>query len=268
MSCPTTLPRTEDAGISMAEIKDSQIHAGHRERMRSKLITHGKAIFDTYELLEMLLYYATPYKDTNPTAKQLLHRFGGLDGVLSASREELTSTVGVGEKSAELIELVGRLGDIFGAEILPERRVEFSSYSSTGRYVCSCFEKYPDSACAVMLFDNGMNLIEARMISGSSYGSAAFKPRFFIDLALSCGATVAITANNSKLGVSYSTDAERMTTKMINNAFSSVGIFHMEHFAVSGKSFASMLGRLPTLRSELPEVSAFLESREREAKGV
>jgi DNA repair protein RadC len=249
----------------MEEIKESKIHAGHRERMRLKLITHGKTIFDTYELLEMLLYYTTPYKDTNPTAKQLLHRFGGLDGVLSASHAELTSVVGVGEKSAELIELVGRLGDIFGAEILPERRVDFSNYTSTGGYVCSCFEKYPESTCAVMLFDNGMNLIEARMLSDSSYGSAAFKPRFFIDLALSCGATVAITANRSQLLASYSTDAERMTTKMINNAFSSVGIYHMEHFAVSGKGFTSMLGRLPTLRSELPAVSAFLESREREA---
>ncbi len=248
----------------MNEIKESKIHSGHRERMRSKLITHGKSIFDTYELLEMLLYYTNPYKDTNPTAKQLLYRFGDLEGVLSASPEELTSVIGVDEKSAELICLVGRLGDIFGAEILPERKVDFSDYNSTGRFVCSCFEKYPDATCAVMLFDNGMNLIEARMIGESAYGSAAFKPRFFIDLALSTGATVAITANSSRVGASYATDAERMTTKMINNAFSSVGLYHMEHFAVSRGSYTSMLGRLPTLRSELPEVASFIKSRERE----
>ena len=56
----------------MAEkfIPDDRIHYGHRARMRSKLITHGQRIFDTYELLEMLLYHTVPYKDTNPTKRK------------------------------------------------------------------------------------------------------------------------------------------------------------------------------------------------------
>lgn len=37
-------------------IDDSRIHEGHRGRMRAKLLSHGQRIFDTYELLEMLLY--------------------------------------------------------------------------------------------------------------------------------------------------------------------------------------------------------------------
>ena len=63
-------------------LDDNHIHDGHRERMRSKLIIHGQKVFDTYELLEMLLYYTIPYKDTNPISKRLLFTFGGLDGVL------------------------------------------------------------------------------------------------------------------------------------------------------------------------------------------
>ena len=47
------------------------IHKGHRQRMRAKLKAHGARVFDTYELLEMLLYYVVPYKDTNPIAKRL-----------------------------------------------------------------------------------------------------------------------------------------------------------------------------------------------------
>ena len=61
-------------------IDDSRIHEGHRERMRKKLLKHGQDIFDTYELLEMLLYHVIPYKDTNPIAKRLLYAFGSLDG--------------------------------------------------------------------------------------------------------------------------------------------------------------------------------------------
>ena len=58
-------------------INDDRIHEGHRGRMRAKLLAHGQNIFDTYELLEMLLYHVIPYKDTNPVAKRLLYAFGG-----------------------------------------------------------------------------------------------------------------------------------------------------------------------------------------------
>ncbi|MBR4836163.1 MAG: hypothetical protein IKU99_04030, partial [Clostridia bacterium] len=101
-------------------IPDENIHDGHRGRMRAKLLSHGRSIFDTYELLEMLLYYSVPFRDTNPIAKRLLHAFGGLDGVLKAKREELTEVSGVGDHTAELIALVGRLNNILGAELLPE----------------------------------------------------------------------------------------------------------------------------------------------------
>ena len=86
---------------------EENIHKGHRQRMRAKLSAHGPRVFDSYELLEMLLYRTNPRSDTNPIAKQLLRRFGSIDGVLSTSCEELASENGVGTKTASLISLVG-----------------------------------------------------------------------------------------------------------------------------------------------------------------
>ena len=70
--------------------KPSDIHKGHRQRMRAKLIRNSDRVFDTYELLEMLLYHVIPYKDTNPVSKNLLSRFGSLEGIFKASKDELT----------------------------------------------------------------------------------------------------------------------------------------------------------------------------------
>ena len=67
------------------DLPDEKLHVGHRARMRRKFLSYGSRIFDTYELLEMLLYHAIPYKDTNPVAKRLLMEFGSLEGVLTAS---------------------------------------------------------------------------------------------------------------------------------------------------------------------------------------
>ena len=94
-----------------SKLPDEKMHSGHRSRMREKFLTHGARIFDTYELLEMLLYYTIPYKDTNPIAKRLLMEFGSLEGVLTASPEELARVSGIGERAAELLATVGRAAD-------------------------------------------------------------------------------------------------------------------------------------------------------------
>ena len=73
--------------------------------MRAKFASYGAQIFDTYEILEMLLYSVIPYKDTNPVAKRLLYAFGSLEGVFSASKDELVGVQGIGDRAAELIEM-------------------------------------------------------------------------------------------------------------------------------------------------------------------
>ena len=54
---------------SVKDTKAKNIHKGHRQRMREKLVRAGDVAFNTYELLEMLLYYVIPYKDTNPISQ-------------------------------------------------------------------------------------------------------------------------------------------------------------------------------------------------------
>lgn len=85
------------------------IHSGHRTRMREKYLRGGADAFETHELLEMLLYHVVSYRDTNPTAKYLFLAFGSIDGILSASPEELMRVPGVGEKIARLLTSVSTL---------------------------------------------------------------------------------------------------------------------------------------------------------------
>ena len=82
--CGDPFPKTEkQRTFSMTNDK---IHAGHRARMRAKFARNSVDSFETYELLEMLLYHVIPYKNTHPVSKNLLFRFGNIDGVFSARR--------------------------------------------------------------------------------------------------------------------------------------------------------------------------------------
>ncbi len=87
---------------------------GHRERIRERFLSlckSGKNKFsgndtdDTF-ILELLLTYTIPRKDTRPIAEKLISEFGSLSGVLSASPEMLSKVKGIGDVSAVFLKLI------------------------------------------------------------------------------------------------------------------------------------------------------------------
>lgn len=75
-------------------------HEGHRQRLKDKIRENGLSVLQEHEILEWLLMYTIPYKDTNALAHDLIDRFGSLSNVLDTNRLDLTSVKGVGEETA------------------------------------------------------------------------------------------------------------------------------------------------------------------------
>src|SRR5690348_18253956 len=58
--------------------------AGHRARLRERLLETGPTGFHDYELIEYLLSLTIPRVDTKPLAKRLIDDFGGIGPLLGA----------------------------------------------------------------------------------------------------------------------------------------------------------------------------------------
>lgn len=240
-------------------IEDKDIHKGHRSRMRSKLESYGPRIFDTYELLEMLLYYVIPYKDTNPIAKRLLSAFGSLDGVFNAPVSELAKIDGIGERCAEFISLAGRVVSEDSSLVFRRKVRVFDNYNDTGRFLVSYFEENDASACMLML-DGGMRLIGIEKIQAKDFSSAEIKPKAFLSAALLSGASVVIIAHK-RHSLLYFSDGAIATDKMLRNELSGIGITVAEHYIVCGKDYAGMRTSYSLeSRTETPELERFYES--------
>ncbi len=78
-------------------------HAGHRARLRERFIKTGGQGLADYEVIELLLTFAIPRRDTKPIAKDLFRRFKNIQGIMEAPREELMKVDGVGENAAFLV---------------------------------------------------------------------------------------------------------------------------------------------------------------------
>ena len=77
-------------------MKNQPHYLGHRKRLKEKL-RKDPSLLEDYEVLELLLGYAVPRKDTKPLAKELLERFGSFKELLFARASQFEQVPGIGQ---------------------------------------------------------------------------------------------------------------------------------------------------------------------------
>lgn len=113
----------------------TELHKGHRQRLRQRILDQGLDSLEPHEILEYLLGYAIPRQDTNPLAHTLIERFGSLDAVLSAGIPQLREVKGVGPNTAHWLAALGEL--VHGLRTLnPSDRPAYSRLLELLRYAC------------------------------------------------------------------------------------------------------------------------------------
>ncbi len=222
---------------------DSQIHLGHRERMRRKLIAYGAEIFDTYELLEMLLYSVIPVRDTNPISKRLLMEFGGLDGVLCASREELMRVDGVGATTASYLVTVGAFPAML--PLIAPTAKSLADYDEIGEYLVKYYEGRDEYAVSMLLLDNAMRPMRVVDVYNCDYGKGSVQCKPFLDIAISLGACSVVLFHNHPFGPLYPSHSDLLTHKIMAEGFKRSGITLLDHYLISGKGYIR-IGKMAT----------------------
>ncbi|MBQ3015658.1 MAG: RadC family protein [Clostridia bacterium] len=242
---------------------DELVHRGHRSRMRRKFSDFGARVFDTYELLEMLLYNTVPVKDTNPISKRLLAEFGSLDGVLSADAESLMNVDGVGKKTAEMLVTVGEALEICKTEY--ENSTDsrtFSNYAELGEYLVKYYKGAKERSVLLLSFDNNMKLIGMDEIySNIDFESGAVIAKPFIDASIYRSASLVVVAHNHPFGPICPTEGDRQTNYLVEGAFDNIGVLLVEHYVVCGDDYLGFMSHMSTAFAQRPALRKFFEGK-------
>jgi len=87
--------------------KKENPHAGHRIRLKERFVKEGTLRnFELHNVLELLLFFGVPQKDTNPLAHDLIRTFGSFENVFRAPLRQLASVKGMTRNAAVLIKLI------------------------------------------------------------------------------------------------------------------------------------------------------------------
>ena len=214
------------------------VHDGHRQRMKSRFKEAGASAFDDHNLLEMLLYYAVPRRDTNELAHNLIQHFGSYPAVLEASIDELMTVDGIGENAAVLIKLIPEMNKRYLLKTMANEKT-IDSISKAGKYFVAKYAYETVEVAYAMFLDSKNRIISCREISRGVVNGTDISIRAIAEQALSCKATSVIIAHNHPDGMPVPSAEDELTTQKIKLALSTVGIRLADHIVVGGDKFIS-----------------------------
>ncbi|MBO5281191.1 MAG: hypothetical protein J6B55_08320 [Clostridia bacterium] len=220
---------------------NENIHEGHRERMRKRFIEDGEH-FETHELLELLLTYSIPRRDTNRTAHILLKRFGSYDGILSADMDELTSVEGVGQRTAMLMNVIGELSRRTEKSKKKDRTV-YDSEEKIGRLLIKKYQGKRREECHIMLFDGKHCMVGFKKLGEGTVNATHVVIRTAVEYAYKHRAVSTVISHNHPGGIACPTDSDMRFTDGLRTAFRLMGINFDGHFIVAENDWYMIDGR-------------------------
>ncbi len=220
--------------------KDKAIHKGHRQRVKKRFLKEGLDSFAEHEVLELLLFYAIPQKDTNEIAHELLEKFGSLDNVLSAKVHELCKVKHIKEEVATFLNFIGQLR---GRIAVRTKKKNIRDIDEAGEFCCELLKEYTEERLILISLNGKMDVLGVDTISKGDFSSTVVNIRKIVEIALERRAISVILTHNHPGDTVHPSDSDLTSTGHIMRVLEGMGIQFTDHIICSGDKFVSMSQR-------------------------
>ncbi|KQU49725.1 DNA repair protein RadC [Sphingomonas sp. Leaf339] len=222
----------------MADADPPSDTAGHRARLRSRLLTDPAGLLD-HELIEYLLALAIPRRDTKPLAKALLREFGSIGGLLSADTEALTRVDGMGDTATAAI----RIATASATRLLQSEvaaRPVLGNWQALLDYLHADMAHHGVERFRVLHLNTRNMLIRDEVMSKGSIDQAAVHVREVIRRAIDLQSAAIILVHNHPSGDPSPSRADIDVTRSIVAAGKPMGIAVHDHLIVGTAGHVSL----------------------------
>jgi DNA repair protein RadC len=216
------------------------IHDGHRQRLMERFNKEGLDHFDPVQVLELLLFYSIPRRDTNEIAHALINRFGSVSRVMDASLEELMQVPGVGRNTAVFLHLAKQAGRYYQVDSTRKGAV-VKDTEDCGQYLLPYFIGRQKETVFLLCLNANCNVISCREVGEGEINSAVISPRRVVEIALTEKASTVVLAHNHPSGVALPSREDVMVTQRLAAALAAVEVTLFDHLIVAGDDFVSLV---------------------------
>ena len=216
------------------------LHDGHRQRCKRRYLAAGAEGMDDHQLLELLLFYGVPQKDTNPIAHRLIERFGSLPAVLEAPARELMQVEGVGENVARLLKVTQAMRCRCTQQQTARQKVVLNSSLKAGEYLCSLLQGRETEALLLVCLDAGKAVRHCEQLESGVSDSISTTLRQIAQLCVNRNVHDIILAHNHPSGLVHPSREDIVMTRKAQDFLQEIGVNLLDHFVITDKEFYSM----------------------------
>lgn len=209
---------------------NNNIHAGHRDRLKKRFLSSSDEL-DDLTVLELLLTYAIPRRDTRPIAAALIEQYGTLQRITDAETSELVKTAGISTHTAMLIKMLPELSK----RIVPDGARPDPNYLEcgvAGKFFVGSFEGLTQEYVMMMCLDKNGKMLDATMLYRGDINGAGFKIRDITERALMYECHDILLAHNHPYGPMIPSQSDLDSTARITASLASNGIVLHEHYLI------------------------------------
>ena len=231
----------------MAEEKTKNYAEGHRERVRRKFLENGFNGLEDYEVLELLLFYVIPRRDTKAIAKELIAKFKTLANVLKADNKELKTINGLGDVAITFLKMMGALPEkIYEDKLKNEKIIKDDTNKITNKEILLNFLRnkigYENVEKFYVIYLSSSNEVLAFEESSSgTLDRSSIYPREIYKKVIMENAKSIIIAHNHPSGNISPSKCDIDITNEIAKGLKNFGALLIEHIIITRDSYFSFL---------------------------
>ncbi len=206
--------------------------------MKAQFRQYGAERFESHQLLELLLFYAVPQKDTNPLAHRLLKEFGSLNNVFNASFDDLCRIDGISEHTATLLMLCGQLLPRCYSE--KQERGPLTTQTALVEFLRPHFINQPKEKLVLLCLNNRKEPLDCSVVSQGSLTATEASVREVVERVIRTKATAIVLAHNHPAGHPVPSVDDINFTKSLGHTLRQIDVALVDHLIFSGKEYLSI----------------------------
>lgn len=213
-----------------------------KERPREKLLQQGVTALCDAELLAIFLRVGVTGKSAVDLARDLLTRFGSLNGIFAASLEDLSQVNGIGASKYAQLQAIFEMSRRALAEEIQAGDV-LGSPQQVRHYLCLRLGSLKREVFVVLFLDAQNRVVAQEELFAGTLTQTSVYPREVVKRALHHNAASVILAHNHPSGVAEQSRADELLTAALKQALALVDVRVLDHFIVAGNTTLSFAER-------------------------
>lgn len=201
------------------------------ERPREKLLKQGVAFLSDAELIAIFLRVGVTGKSAVDLARDLLIRFGSLNGIFSASLADVCDVHGMGESKYCQLQAIFEMSRRALNEEMHQQAI-FDSTKKVSDYLKLTIGRMTREVFAVLFLDTQHRMIADEVLFSGSLSQTSVHPREVVKRALHYNAASVILAHNHPAGQVLPSEADKALTRTLKDALGIVEVLVLDHVIV------------------------------------